>query len=549
MKPLFKSKFFYFIILLATLSIAFTQSDFYRKIANSQRLINQVYSQIFSTYVDQLDPEVFTRSSINSITENLDPYTTLLVEDQQYSIELLTDGKYGGVGIQLGYRNKEMTVISPMNESPAQKAGIMSGDIIKKIDDSEVKVMSFNDAAAKIRGKKGTKVKLTIKRFGENDNIDFVLTRSSIDVKDISYSGMISSTTGYIRLNRFSRYASRDFQKELVELTKKDISQLIIDLRDNTGGLLSAAVNILDMLTDKDIPLVSTKGRTKESNRSFYSKRNPIISKDVRIVVLINQGSASASEIVAGAIQDLDRGIIVGEKSFGKGLVQTAYEIDKKRTIKITTARYYIPSGRFIQKRDYIDSKFLMNKADEDSLFKTRNGRIVYGNGGITPDTIVVDKKMESISTQFWRNGYFYSFAQENKFQYETFVDVEKDSDLLNKFYDYIKDLDKAMLPGQKELTELEKNITSIDSTDASARKALNTLSDFYSKKIIEKTDNESNNMTQLLLLEFAGLFNGPEGRIKQSFLNDSVLKIAKNIVEDETLFTLTISNEQLIQN
>ena len=549
MKPLFKSKFFYFIIFIATLSIAFTQSDFYRKIANSQRLINQVYSQIFSTYVDQLDPEVFTRSSINSITENLDPYTTLLVEDQQYSIELLTDGKYGGVGIQLGYRNKEMTVISPMNESPAQKAGIMSGDIIKKIDDSEVKVMSFNDAAAKIRGKKGTKVKLTIKRFGENDNIDFVLTRSSIDVKDISYSGMISSTTGYIRLNRFSRYASRDFQKELVELTKKDISQLIIDLRDNTGGLLSAAVNILDMLTDKDIPLVSTKGRTKESNRSFYSKRNPIISKDVRIVVLINQGSASASEIVAGAIQDLDRGIIVGEKSFGKGLVQTAYEIDKKRTIKITTARYYIPSGRFIQKRDYIDSKFLMNKADEDSLFKTRNGRIVYGNGGITPDTIVVDKKMESISTQFWRNGYFYSFAQENKFQYETFVDVEKDSDLLNKFYDYIKDLDKAMLPGQKELTELEKNITSIDSTDASARKALNTLSDFYSKKIIEKTDNESNNMTQLLLLEFAGLFNGPEGRIKQSFLNDSVLKIAKNIVEDETLFTLTISNEQLIQN
>ena len=549
MKPLFKSKFFYFIIFIATLSIAFTQSDFYRKIANSQRLINQVYSQIFSTYVDQLDPEVFTRSSINSITENLDPYTTLLVEDQQYSIELLTDGKYGGVGIQLGYRNKEMTVISPMNESPAQKAGIMSGDIIKKIDDSEVKVMSFNDAAAKIRGKKGTKVKLTIKRFGENDNIDFVLTRSSIDVKDISYSGMISSTTGYIRLNRFSRYASRDFQKELVELTKKDISQLIIDLRDNTGGLLSAAVNILDMLTDKDIPLVSTKGRTKESNRSFYSKRNPIISKDVRIVVLINQGSASASEIVAGAIQDLDRGIIVGEKSFGKGLVQTAYEIDKKRTIKITTARYYIPSGRFIQKRDYIDSKFLMNKADEDSLFKTRNGRIVYGNGGITPDTIVVDKKMESISTQFWRNGYFYSFAQENKFQYETFVDVEKDTELLNKFYDYIKDLDKAMLPGQKELTELEKNITSIDSTDASARKALNTLSDFYSKKIIEKTDNESNNMTQLLLLEFAGLFNGPEGRIKQSFLNDSVLKIAKNIVEDETLFTLTISNEQLIQN
>tara|TARA_B100001996_G_C18660653_1_gene592939 strand:+ start:664 stop:2313 length:1650 start_codon:yes stop_codon:yes gene_type:complete len=549
MKPIFKSKLLYFFIILATLSISFTQTDLYRKIANSQRLINQVYSQIFSTYVDQLDPEVFTRSSINSITENLDPYTALLVDDQQYSIELLTDGKYGGVGIQLGYRNKEMTVISPMSDSPAQKAGIMSGDIIKKIDDFDVKDMTFNDAAAKIRGKKGTRVKLTVKRFGENDNINFILTRSSIDVKDISYSGMISPTSGYIRLNRFSRYASRDFQKELVSLSKQGISELIIDLRDNTGGLLSAAVNILDMITDKDLPLVSTKGRTKESNRSFYSKRNPIISNDVRIVVLINKGSASASEIVAGAIQDLDRGIVIGEKSFGKGLVQTAYEIDKKRTIKITTARYYIPSGRFIQKRDYIDSKFLMNKTDEDSLFKTINGRIVYGNGGITPDSTVIDKKMEMISTQFWRNGYFYSFAQENKFQYKSFSDVKSDKDLLNKFYTYIEKRNKATLPGQKELIDLEKNIISIDSSDTSARKALNTLSDFYNKKIVEKTNNESEQMNQLLLLEFAGLFNGPEGRIKQSFKNDRVLKIARNIIEDKNLFSSTILNNQIIEN
>lgn len=549
MKTLFRSKLFYFTLILATISISFTQTGIYRKIANSQRLINQVYSQIFSTYVDQLDPEVFTRSSINSITENLDPYTSFLVEDQQYSIELLTDGKYGGVGIQLGYRNKEMTVISPMSGSPAQKAGITSGDIIKKIDDSEVKDMTFNDAAAKIRGKKGTKVKLTVKRFGESENIDFILTRSSIDVKDISYSGLISPTTGYIKLNRFSRFASRDFQKELVSLSKNDIGQLIIDLRDNTGGLLSAAVNILDMVTDKDLPLVSTKGRTKESNRSFYSKRNPIISNDVRIVVLINQGSASASEIVAGAIQDLDRGIVIGEKSFGKGLVQTAYEIDKKRTIKITTARYFIPSGRFIQKRDYIDSKFLMNKADEDSLFKTMNGRTVYGNGGITPDSIVIDKKMEMISTQFWRNGYFYSFAQENKFLYDSFSDVQKDKELFNKFNKYLDKRKKAALPGQKELNDLEKNIMSIDSTDTNARKALNTLSDFFYKNLDEQTNNESEQMYKLLLLEFAGLFNGPEGRIEQSFENDSVLKTALNIIENKNLFTTTISNDQITNN
>ena len=335
----FKSKYFLLLILIATISITFTQTSFYRKIANSQSLINQVYTQIFSTYVDQLDPEAFTKSSINSITENLDPYTTLLVEDEQYNINLLTDGKYGGVGIQLGYRDKEMTVISPMIDSPAQKAGIIGGDIIVKIDETDVKDLSFNDAAAKIRGRRGTKVKLTVKRYGVTDPLQFDLTRSRIDVKDVTYAGMISPQTGYIRLNRFSRFTPRDFQKELLEMNKQNLSELIIDLRDNTGGLLSAAVNILDMLVDKELPLVSTKGRTKESNRAFFSKRDPIISNDIKIIVLINEGSASASEIVAGAIQDLDRGLVIGKKSFGKGLVQTAYEVDKKRTLKITTAR------------------------------------------------------------------------------------------------------------------------------------------------------------------------------------------------------------------
>ena len=295
--------------------------------------------------------------------------------------------------------------------------------------------------------------------------------------------------------------------------------------------------------------MVSTKGRTKESNRSFYSKRKPIISSDIKIVVLINQGSASASEIVAGAIQDLDRGIVIGEKSFGKGLVQTAYEIDKKRTIKITTARYYIPSGRFIQKRDYVDSKFLMNKSKEDTLFKTMNGRVVYGNGGITPDSTVIDKKMELISTQFWRNGYFYSFAQENKFQYESLNEVKNDKNLLDNFFTYINSRSKPTLPGQKELIDLEKNISSLDSTNTAARKALNTLSDFYSRKITEKTNAESEEMNQLLLLEFAGLFNGPEGRIVESFASDLVLNTAKSIVEDKNLFITTISNDQIIEN
>ena len=545
----FKSKYFLLLILIATISITFTQTSFYRKIANSQSLINQVYTQIFSTYVDQLDPEAFTKSSINSITENLDPYTTLLVEDEQYNINLLTDGKYGGVGIQLGYRDKEMTVISPMIDSPAQKAGIIGGDIIVKIDETDVKDLSFNDAAAKIRGRRGTKVKLTVKRYGVADPLQFDLTRSRIDVKDVTYAGMISPQTGYIRLNRFSRFTPRDFQKELLEMNKQNLSELIIDLRDNTGGLLSAAVNILDMLVDKELPLVSTKGRTKESNRAFFSKRDPIISNDIKIIVLINEGSASASEIVAGAIQDLDRGLVLGKKSFGKGLVQTAYEVDKKRTLKITTARYFIPSGRFIQKRDYIDKKFLLNQTVEDSLFKTKSGRIVYGNGGITPDSTVNETKMSVITTQYWRKGYFYSYAQKNKFLYNNFDEVERDANLTSKFIDFTKDRDQISLPGKKELSLLEKSLQDLDSTNLSIKQAVQTISDFYESKIVEKTLDESNDMRDVLLLEFAGLFNGPKGRIEQSFKTDNVLKAAKTIISDQYLYSYTFKNHQNLKN
>jgi carboxyl-terminal processing protease len=549
MRTLIKPKYLLLIVFIGTISISFTQSGFYRKIANSQSLINQVYTQIFSTYVDQLDPETFTKSSINSITENLDPYTTLLVEDEQYNINLLTDGKYGGVGIQLGYRNKEMTVISPMIDSPAQKAGIVGGDIIIKIDEADVKDLSFNDAAAKIRGKRGTKVKLTVKRYGYDDTIEFTLTRSRIDVKDVTYADMISSTTGYIRLNRFSRFTPRDFQNELLQMSKQNLSELIIDLRDNTGGLLSAAVNILDMLVDKDLPLVSTKGRTKESNRAFFSKRDPIISKDVKIIVLINEGSASASEIVAGAIQDLDRGLVIGKKSFGKGLVQTAYEIDKKRTIKITTARYYIPSGRFIQKRDYVDEKFLLNKAVEDSLFKTKKGRIVYSNGGITPDSSVSDMTMDVITSQFWRKGYFYSFAQKNKHLYENFDQVQKDPMIIKKFIDFTKGKNDLTLPGKKELSQLEKDLYDLDSSNVSIKKAVKQISEFYDAKIEEKSLAESQDMKEILFLEFAGLFNGPKGRIEQSFKTDNMLKTAIDIISDQYLYSYTFKNNQFSNN
>ena len=536
-------------IVIGFFSLALTQSSYYRKISKSQELINRVYNQIFSTYVHQIDPETFTKAAINGITEKLDPFTEFMVDDEQHNINVLSKGKYGGVGIQLSYRNNTMSVVAPMDGGPAKSAGIISGDIILKVDDIDVKEYSFNEAAAKIRGEKGSTVKLLIKRFGDDDPIDFSLIRSEIIVKTVTYSGMLSKDTGYIRLNRFNRNTPFEMQNSISTLLNNDATALIFDLRDNAGGLLTSAISMLDMMIVKSTTLVSTKGRTKDSNRTFYSRRDPIIPKDVKIAILINQGSASASEIVAGSVQDLDRGIIIGQKSFGKGLVQTQYSFDDKRSIKITTARYYIPSGRFIQKRDYIDNKYIMNASDEDSIFTTIGGRTVYGNGGITPDSTIEPSTMKSLTSQYWRSGYFYSFSQENKHHYASFKSVLNDDSLLDKFKNYTETKESVDLPGEKELNIVIEKISELDSTDIRANDALNLLSDFYDREEGKRRESEQNEIRELILLEFAGLFNGTEGRLKQALKNDETVQVALDVLSNNNTYQASLSSTENFEN
>jgi len=536
-------------IVIGIFSLALTQSSYYRKISKSQELINRVYNQIFSTYVHQIDPEAFTKAAINGITEKLDPFTEFMVDDEQHNINVLSKGKYGGVGIQLSYRNNTMSVVAPMDGGPAKSAGIISGDIILKVDDIDVKEYSFNEAAAKIRGEKGSTVKLTIKRFGDDDPIDFSLIRSEIIVKTVTYSGMLSKDTGYIRLNRFNRNTPFEMQNSISTLLNNDATALIFDLRDNAGGLLTSAISMLDMMILKNTTLVSTKGRTKDSNRTFYSRRDPIIPKEVKIAILINQGSASASEIVAGSVQDLDRGIIIGQKSFGKGLVQTQYSFDDKRSIKITTARYYIPSGRFIQKRDYIDNKYIMNASDEDSIFTTIGGRTVYGNGGITPDSTIEPSTMKSLTSQYWRSGYFYSFSQENKHHYTSFESVLNDDSLLDKFKNYTASKESVDLPGEKELNIVIEKISELDSTDIRANDALNLLSDFYDREEDKRRESEQDEIRKLILLEFAGLFNGTEGRLKQALKNDETVQVALDVLSNSRTYQASLSSTENFEN
>ena len=529
------------VIAISLFSLASTKSDVYRELARSQRLINEVYKSLITRYADRLDTEKFTKVVINNILDDLDPYTVYMEEDEKEGLDLLTRGKYGGVGINLGERDKKLTVISPMDDSPAKRKGIMAGDIIVNIDGSPTKEMSLDDAASHIRGPKGTDVTLFIKRFGDEQLIEYVLTRDDITVKDVAYAGMLDNETGYIRLTRFSKNSGPEMRSAILNLQHDNASRIIIDLRDNPGGLLQSAIEILDMLIPKGELLLSTKGRMPEANKRYIARKTPIIEDDVKIAILINEGSASASEIIAGTVQDLDRGVIVGTPSFGKGLVQSVYGLDSsgKRSLKVTTAKYYVPSGRLIQKPGYINDKLVVRDEKEDSIFVTVGGRKVKGGGGITPDYEVVMPKSTPLLLECWRKGLFFSFSQEWQHKYDSYEDALIDLDLMTDFKVFIDahELD-VTTEGEKQFQEARTKIVALDSTNIDLTHAFDFVEMFIIDREAKMFEKEKDDLRRRLLLELVGIINGTEFRVAESIKDDPVVIKAKEILQDPVAYS-----------
>ncbi len=527
------------IILIASLMfISAGKKDIYKQVRKNQSLMNDVYRHLITNYVDDIDLDAFTKMSIDNMLLDLDPYTVYLENEERSGIEMLTRGKYGGVGIQIGKREKVLTVISPMENSPAKRAGILSGDKIIMIDDTDTEGLSMDDAAKLIRGERGSEVKLSIQRFGEGDLIEFTLTREDIKVKDISYSGMLDEQTGYIRLTRFSRNSDKEMKKALKELIDQDMTSLVLDLRDNPGGLLNAAVNILDLFTDKGELLVWTEGKTQKSHRKYQSKNDPMVPKDVNIAVLVNQGSASASEIVAGTLQDLDLGVVIGRSTFGKGLVQTVFNIDKDRSLKITTAKYYIPSGRLIQKPGYLPEEILADTTEEDSVFYTKGGREMSGAGGITPDHEVELDRVSPILSASWRQGLFFNFVQKHKSDFDSYESVESDTSIMAQFEEYVhaSDLD-IFLKGESDYYDMKERLWELDSTDIQIQGAIDILDSYFEQKALTQFETESEKLHHWLLVEFADYFHGDEGRVKVSATQDKDIQKAITILHDPVVY------------
>ncbi|NOQ98029.1 MAG: PDZ domain-containing protein [Calditrichae bacterium] len=413
------------IFLLVTLiSVAVLNNSFagneqmYLKLDKGLFYLKQVYETISQNYVDEVDPEGLSKSAIHGIVEELDPYTVFFEKKGSEHLDIITKGKYGGLGMEISKQEGEITVISPIDNTPAQRAGIRAGDIIVTISDETTEKLTLEQASSKLRGPAGTEVTLEIIRPGLNNPIKLTLIREDIVIKDISYAGFVEPGTAFLRLSSFSDKAASELKESIRKLEKRgEIKRVILDLRGNPGGLLASAVEVSNVFLPKGELIVETRGN-RERETKFDTPQSAMLP-DVPLVVLVDGGSASASEIVAGAIQDLDRGVVIGSRTFGKGLVQQIYPVDKVNDafLKITTAKYYIPSGRCIQKDDYKKNKdVFINMSDTSDFndhkkYHTRNGRIVYGGGGISPDIKVDKDRMNQYMIALWVQGHFFKFT------------------------------------------------------------------------------------------------------------------------------------------
>ena len=530
-----------FLAILLVTVISIGRSDLYRDISSNWRMVYEVYKRVMTDYTDQIDPKKLAAAGIEGMLSELDPYSVYLEDEDRHQLNLLTRGNYGGVGIQLGVRNDSLTVIAPIDDSPAKRAGIITNDKIIAVDGQSSDEMSLDKAADKIRGPKNSKVTLTIHRWGQED-IDFVLTRSLITVKDVSYSGMINDDTGYIRLNRFSRNSSVEMRQVLRSLENQEAEKIILDLRGNPGGLMDAAVQILDMLVEEGIEVVSMSGRSKDSKRTFTSQNRPILNSFVRLAVLIDGGSASASEIVAGAIQDLDRGIVVGTNSFGKGLVQTAFQLDETRTLKMTTAKYYIPSGRLIQKPGYLRGNIATDSGDADSVFATVNGRRVISNGGITPDFVVEQERTPMLTRECWRKGLFYQFSNKYQKDHELKGIIEITDEIIEEFRTFIsmKELDLKS-EGEKELAKLEEILVEESETDKRIEHSLSILRKHYEQDKDDLFNDEIDHIRIMLERDMSWAVGGLGMRIESSFDDDPVVLKAIEVLADMYTYGSTL--------
>ena len=528
-------------IAICALLIAATVKTDYFEINKQLELFTGVFREVNLFYVDDTEPGELMEKAVEGMLKELDPYTVYIPESRVEDFRMIQTGQYGGIGSTVVQFNGNIFIADPHQGSPADKAGLKAGDWIKAVDGTDMVGKSTEEVSRALKGTPGKNVELLYERGGKEQTV--VLKREEIQLKSVPYYGMINENTGYIYLTSFTEKAGDEVQHALTEL-KKDpkMTQVLLDLRSNPGGLLNQAVNITNIFVDKGVDVVSTKGRLKDVDKTYKTLRNAI-DNEIPLAVLIDHGSASASEIVAGTIQDLDRGIIVGQRSYGKGLVQQSHPLQYGSQIKITIAKYYTPSGRCIQAINYAER-------DEDggvarmpdslrTAYKTQHGRNVYDGGGVDPDVDVEEESASGILISLVNNGHIFNYATVYVNKHQTIAEpgVFKLSDAdFADFSAYLKDKHYAYT------TQTEKRLKELKAVaDKEAYDGLQSEIDVLEKSIEKMKSNDLERhkaqIISYLELEIAGRYYYQAGKIRQGLVGDETVEQAINTLNDQTKY------------
>ena len=525
------------IVITSVVSVGFT--DNYFEISKNLDIFTTLYKELNTFYVDETDPGKLMKEGIDKMLKSLDPYTTYIPESEIEDFRFMTTGQYGGIGAIITKRKDYVYVSEPYKGYPAQKAGLMGGDKILEINGKTAKGKTTEEVSKALKGQPNTSVTLLIERPYLEKPFEVSFDREEVSVKSVPYSAYIEKGIGYVKLRSFTRNSSKDVKNAIEDLKKEgELKGLILDLRSNPGGLLNESVDIVNLFVEKGEEIVSTKGKIKSWEKSYIATKQPL-DTDIPLVVLINSSSASASEIVSGALQDLDRGVVIGQRSYGKGLVQQTRKLSYNAQLKLTVAKYYIPSGRCIQALDYSNRNEdgSVGKISDSLLtaFQTKNGREVFDGGGINPDIITETGKVSNIIISLFREHLFFDYATDFRFKNDSITEnfVFSDDDYQH-FVNYLSDKEYNYKTKTEEALEKVKK-KAIDEN------YFDSFSDEYESLLAKLESNKGDDLftnkqevKEIISGEIASRYFYQEGRIKSALNFDLEIKKAIEVLKDK---------------
>ena len=534
--------------LLATLGLgalglvsfrAASDSERYFEIAKNLDIFATLFKEVNTYYVDEITPGKLVKTGIDGMLKSLDPYTNYIPEDDIEDFRTLTTGQYGGIGAVVVKRNGKTVVQSAYEGYPAQKAGLLPGDEILTINNINVDKKTNADISRLLKGQANSMAKLIVTRYGQDKPVQIDITRDKIQVDNVPYYGMLTSDIGYFQLGGFTMDAGREVRNAVVKLKEKGAKKLVFDIRDNPGGLLNEAVNISNLFVDKGLDVVSTKGKVTEWNKTYKALDVPLDTQ-IPIAIITSNRSASASEIVSGVLQDYDRAVLVGERTFGKGLVQATRPLSYNSQLKVTTAKYYIPSGRCIQEIDY------SHRADDGALskfpdslrtaFKTAAGRTVYDGGGVAPDIDIQDREIADITRVLIQKSYLFDYATRYRSEHATIAPAREfklsDADY-QKFVTYLQGKSMAYsTDAERVLTDLTKKVK-----EEKHYEDVKPELDAIKRKVAANKTNDLQRfkpeIRELLEEEIASRYYYEKGRTEAGFDDDPNIQAAVAVLND----------------